>query len=243
MVPLWLGLVAVIVSARTEHKSRVDELLSQKHQLIQATASYNQQIAQYRQQVIELVRAAVKKALAPLHDSQDASKLLIEVSEQVIRPLSHDLAITELEIQTNQDSSIKAAGRNTAPGQILNNMRTEAAFPVGFLPYLFMLTALPSFLAVAGLVSTAVTFALIAVFIIGGFPLLDKITHKYRTNLFWFGWVLVIASWVFVSLAVGYGVHLLMHDVPKLAAAGYSSVVIIFVGTLLSSILKATLIE
>lgn len=243
VVPLWLGLVAVIVSAGNEHKNRVQELLTQKQTLMRSISSYNQQIAQYRSQVIELVRNAVNAALAPLQYSKDASKELMDSCEQVIRPLSHDLAITELEIKSEPELTSNLTVQTAAPSQILSHMRTDAAFPVGFLPYLFMLTAAPSFLAVAGLVSTATTFLIIAVFVIGGFPIANKLTSEIRERSLLFGWVVVVISWLLVSLGIGVGVHLILHDVPKLAAAGYSSFVIVFVGTVLSSILKATFLE
>lgn len=243
VLPLWFGLVAVIVNAGMQHKNRVAELLAQRSELRIAIAGYNQQISHYRSQVIELVQSAIHNALAPINQAKDASKLLISASEKVIRPLSHKLSLAQLQLNLETPATMNPKEAITTPNQILTNMRTTAAFPIGFLPYLFMLTALPSFVAVSGIPITALSFFIIAVSVIGGFSFADKVTVAIRQKYLVLGWLVVIAVWLLVALVVGIGIHQLVSEFPKLSSAGYSAVSLIFVGTVLSSLLKATSLE
>jgi len=244
VTPAWLALTAFIVNAHRQHRSTIHTQLTYKQKLIDARADFEAQIVEYRARLVNQIRSAVQSSLQRVQLAENTAQSLLEVSEEVIRPLSHDLAeiAPKLELRDlNRGNTVKAP---SSVGVILKNMRTTAAFPIGYLPVLILLTGLPSSILIAGfnkafftIVSGVLLFA--AINFLG-----QRLTLNLRLKLHpIFSWLIVIVFWIGGATTVALINHRGLASSPALSIIGPITFLLILFTTILGSAHSALLLE
>ncbi len=244
LTPAWLILAAFVVHSARTYKGQVSLLVAYQEQLASAKEIYFEQINSYREASFKRIKLSVRKCLDEISLSDNVVESFLNASEDVIRPLSHEITLQQMDILKPELHVSELTKQSNHIPTHLRNMRMVTAFPVSYLPMLLLMTGLPAFVFTVGPVKAISSIALTVGSFISINWLAEKLTIKLRRRLpAILGWTIVILVWLFSALTIGFVNDFMLGHHPALSMIGPASMVLIFTATVFGSYYAATVLE